>query len=201
MAKNNFKVTTNSRQILADLSSSNQKLLISNIRDLTRERAEVLQEKMVQEFFEHPITDELLKGVESSNVSGTLGGIGNLFSFIGFPAGSDPIAPITEELTRKILIRVTPKTGSRFNIQLSFPDKERIFNKTPIPWSFGRSWIDGIEKGISGLGQYLVGNNYKGSRSGGGIQSSKTIRSVKFKNTKYLSAILKKYEKNLRRLR
>ena len=38
----------------------------------------------MKEFDRHPITRELQQGPSSTNLSGTLGGTGNLFSFIGF---------------------------------------------------------------------------------------------------------------------
>ena len=62
-----------------------------------------------------------------------------------------------------------------------------------MPWASGRSWAKGIEQGISGLG-YLIKNNTSLSRSGAALQSSVKIRSSRYKNTPYISAILKKYK-------
>ena len=39
---------------------------------------------LIKQFESHPVTKEISGGSSSSNVSGTLGGYGNLFSFIGF---------------------------------------------------------------------------------------------------------------------
>jgi hypothetical protein len=35
-----------------------------------------------------------MAGPEATNISGTLGGVSNLFAFIGFDQGEQPIAPI-----------------------------------------------------------------------------------------------------------
>ena len=40
-------------------------------------------------FEEHPVTKEIDAGPGSNNSSGTLGGYGNLFTFIGFERGQD----------------------------------------------------------------------------------------------------------------
>ena len=45
---------------------------------------------LFQEFKSHPVTREIEGGPTASNSSGTLGGYGNLFTFIGFPFGSAP---------------------------------------------------------------------------------------------------------------
>jgi len=49
---------------------------------------------MISEFLNHPITVEIKTGPYAENISGTLNGYGNLFSFIGFSDGDDPINPI-----------------------------------------------------------------------------------------------------------
>ena len=57
-----------------------------------------IQQKFLKAFDEHPVTVELMNGPTSSNISRTLDGVGNLYSYIGFSAGTDPIRPL-----RKIL--------------------------------------------------------------------------------------------------
>ena len=69
-----------------------------------------------------------------------------------------------------------------------------------MPWATGRSWAKGIETGISGLGYYLL-KNTDSSRSGLGIQWPRKVRKKsKFKNTQYISALIKKYEKEFKNL-
>ena len=74
------------------------------------------------------------------------------------------------------------------------PDKEEIFNVTPLPWAAGISWAQRIEVGLSGLGQYM-NKNSPYSRSGKGIQSKNKVRGSRFSNTPYVSSFLNKWNK------
>jgi hypothetical protein len=116
-----------------------------------------------------------------------------LFAFIGFEENDDPIQPILNIL-ENIEIRFTKdiSIGSLFTITI--PEPSDIFAVTPMPWASGRSWAKGIESGISGLG-FLIKNNSSLSRSGAALQSSVKIRGGSYKNTQYISALLKKYKK------
>jgi len=164
-----------------------------------RAAIEKAQEEMIREFEEHLITQEIEGGPHASNTSGTLGGVGNLFSFIGFEEQADPISPIRSILRRAIKIKSLPP-GHKSLIQkfiITMPSKEAILERSPMPWASGRSWVDGIEKGISGLGQYLSGA-IESSRSGGGVQTKTKLRGGGFSNTSYLSEILNNFERNIK---
>ena len=153
---------------------------------------------MLREFDAHPVTKEINGGPHATNVSGTLGGKGNLFSFIGFSNGDRPTREVRELLqnsTKLIGIRKTMKGDLGFQIVIDLPNKEEIKRASPLPWAAARSWVVGIEQGLSGLGQYLVKPG--AGRSGGGIEIKGTLRSGKFKNTKYVSAILANLQGNL----
>lgn len=167
---------------------------------LRREMAPRVQEasmEMLHEFDMHPITIELNAGPSASNISGTLGGYGNLFSFIGFEAGDDPIEPLRRVLQRKMAFKVNKVNDKgKFAIIIDMPSKDEMYAVTPIPWLTGRSWIDGIERGLSGLGSYVYKKS-PNSRSGTGIQSSTPIRGGRLQNSKYLSEILRNFQKNL----
>ena len=67
-----------------------------------------------------------------------------------------------------------------------------------MPWVSGRSWAEGVEKGISGLGNYINRMTLSG-RSGQGIQTKNKVRSGQFRNTKYLSNILNNLKININR--
>ena len=57
---------------------------------------EKIKKQMLDEFLTHPVSVEILAGTEAQNSSGTLGGYGNLFSFIGFEKNDAPLEPIIE---------------------------------------------------------------------------------------------------------
>jgi hypothetical protein len=152
--------------------------------------------QMIAEFLNHPVTIEIKGGINASNISGTLGGgSGNLFSFIGFNAGDEPIEPILRLLESTTFDYVNA-SKKRINYRINLPTAKDVFSATPMPWATGRSWAKGIETGISGLGYYLR-KQTDSSRSGLGVQSPRKVRKAgsKFKNTSYISAFLKKYKK------
>lgn len=154
-----------------------------------------IKNQMISEFLNHPVTIELKGGLNASNISGTLRGRnGNLFSFIGFNSGEDPTKAI-EEVLQSTEFRFSRLTTKSIEFSVSVPDAKEVFAATPMPWAPGRSWAKGIESGISGLGYYL-NKVTADSRSGRGVQTSKKIsEGSRFKNTQYMSAILKKYKK------
>jgi len=159
-----------------------------------------IKDEFIDEFMNHPITQEIQGGISATNISGTLGGITNLYSFIGFDEGTDPIRPI-EELLKKSNYRIIYNNKSvDATVIFDIPTAAQIFEITPMPWAVGRSWARGIETGISGLGYYL--KKTKNSRSGLGVQSStEQVRAgVMFKNSKYISDLISRFNKELKQL-
>jgi len=158
-----------------------------------------IKAELIAEFLNHPVTQEIRQGPSASNISNTLSGVSNLFAFIGFEEGDDPIDPILKIFeSMDISFGGEIPMGAKFNI--SMPTALDIFSITPMPWASGRSWAQGIEKGISGLG-YLLRNRSSKSRSGEAVQSSVKIRSGGFKNTQYISALINKYSKKFSQLK
>ena len=69
-----------------------------------------------------------------------------------------------------------------------------------MPWAKGRSWVRGVEHGMSGIGQYMYGNkDFSQSRSGSAIQNKGKLRGGNFRNTSYISEIRRNFIKNLRK--
>ena len=69
----------------------------------------------IERFENHPVTLEIEGGPNASNLSGTLGGYGNLFSYIGFSAGENPTDPLRQYLNRKPRVYRTSKFVRRTN--------------------------------------------------------------------------------------
>ena len=157
------------------------------------------KQQMISNFENHPVTREIQAGVNASNISGTLGGYGNLFTFIGFDGG-DPTNAVSRMLSTNTRLIRKPATNTRGNrvryiYTIQYPSFGELGSATPLPWEPG-SWLRGIERGISGLGNYIY-HNYvvPTSRSGKGTQSDRQIRSAMYTRTKYMSAILKTFRK------
>lgn len=187
------------REIKQSLSGKNSsKNIENNLKtssgELIVKKVEKLKKEMISNFLRLPVTREIMAGPKSTNLSGTLGGYGNLFSFIGFSEGDRPIDPIVELLSQTNF-RVTRfnRNGSA-KLTIEMPSKEQIFKVTPLPWATGISWAQRIEVGMSGLGMYLNTSSPK-SRSSEGVQIKNKVRSGKFSNTSYVSAFLKKWQK------
>lgn len=156
-------------------------------------------ENSKQNFFsklsDHPVTREIESGPEGKNISKTLNGVGNLFSYIGFDKSSDPISTLTQVLDKYFNFKKTKiKNGKRFVI--SHPTLEKIKSATPMPWEGGNSWVVGIERGISGFSNYMY-KKFGGGRSGQGLQSESKIRGGEFRKTKYMTELINQFIKEI----
>ena len=174
-----------------------------------------IKNQALEEFDNHPVTQELLNP-EGGNISNTLGGYGDLFGFIGFEAGFNPIAPVRRELKSKIKFKGTdlsinyPRNkkgqfarGRRTRvIKVSFevPQLEDFDDSAQFQgWNGGRNWVKGIERGISGVSYYA---DYPRGRSERGLQLKRPItegpsnRPMGFKTTKYISKIISNFTNN-----
>jgi hypothetical protein len=161
---------------------------------------EKIKQDMLNEFDNHPVTREINDGISAFNISGTLDGITNLYSFIGFNEGDNPTKVIRDLLEKSTYKIITNTNGISSIASFEIPTSQEIFAITPMPWATGRSWARGIETGISGIGYYL--KIEKNSRSGLGIQNKKQVRSnIRFKNIAYISALINKFNTQLKNLK
>jgi hypothetical protein len=174
----------------------NNRTVKKMVRNIIEKEVEKEKALFRADFESHPVTQELEGGENASNISGTLGGYGNLFSFLGFNNGANPTTPV-KFLIQKILLDRNVQTSSNgFKIKVNIPSKEEFAAVARLPWESGRSWLLDMERGISGLGSFLYGR-FNTSRSGGGIQSKYKYSNRTFRPVKYFSQM---YNKFLRRL-
>lgn len=179
-----------------------QKEIFSNravkkmVRDIVEKEVEKEKAIFRADFESHPVTQELEGEESASNISGTLGGYGNLFSFLGFNKGANPTTPVKLLIQTILLDRNVKTTSDGFQIKVNIPSKEEFAAVSRLPWEGGRSWLIDMERGISGLGYFLYGR-FNASRSGGGIQSRYKYSNRTFRPVKYFSQM---YNKFIRRL-
>jgi hypothetical protein len=161
---------------------------------------EINKEILIKDFNTHAVTMEIEAGEEANNISGTLGHKGNLFSFIGFEEGTNPVSVVRgllNEIKLGNMKKVANSNVVEFKVEI--PSKEEFESVTKMPWETGRSWLYEIERAISGLSSYLYGQ-FKNSRSGTGIQADHEVNSSRtFTPVKYFGAMMEKFIDSLKK--
>jgi hypothetical protein len=188
----------NSKSISLKISNSNA--FQKRAEKIMEKRFEKAKDMFIKDFEKHPVSQEISDGPTASNSTNTLGGIGNLFSYIGFDAGAKPIDDLKDLLESKFSYKQkgTKTKGNKPIVlfQVSYPDLKDVKDETPMPWENGRSWVAGIERGISGFSNYMYKRFVEG-RSKEALQADKKVRSGSFKSVKYLSDIASKFKNNI----
>ena len=152
---------------------------------------------MMREFDRHPVTAELVAGPRAVNFSDTLGGYGNLFSFIGFKNGDEPTQDLRLLLEIATTFRQTVYRDRAWYFQVSTPTKRAIEGVTRMPWEEGNSWATGVEKGISGLSHYMF-KRWASGRSGYGFQLPyDNLEDSVFKTQPYMTEILANFRERI----
>jgi len=176
-----------------DLRSSPE--YVRGVKDIVTKEFEIIKNQFIRNFNNHKVTREIEAGPDSRNISGTLGGYGNLFSYIGFSKGDKPIEPI-RSLFKDIRINsINVNKFGQSSTFITYPRAQEIFAVTPLPWADSRSWAEGIERGLPGLGYFLSKDNI--GRSGAGVQVKKQVKQTKFQNVKYISSLINEFEKDI----
>ena len=158
------------------------------------------KQQMISRFLNHPVSMEIKGGPSASNLSGVTSGYGNLFSFIGFEKGSDPIEDLRKGLSLLTQLRKRKYEKLNWIFTVKLPDLNSLTPYSPMPWQSGASWAIEIEKGLSGLQNYLNRKNgIAKSKSGTGIQVKNNIREVTASRKKYLSKIFGDFVKDFRK--
>ena len=178
------KITINekgvAREIRTQLHKSSR--LNKEVEKRANIRFEKIKKDFIREFMNHRVTAELNSGA------------GELFYFIGFPPGSDPISPLLNLLEDRVFIRYRKfNRRGRAQFTINLPTPMEINRLSPMPWATGLSWVKGIETGIPNLGKFLAVDGRPSSRSGGGIQTKNEIDSYQFTKKPYLFQMLSKY--------
>ena len=164
-----------------------------------------LKEKTLKEFDGHSVTREIEGGTSATNSSGTLGGYGNLFTFIGFSRASTPIYPLRRTIEKAISFRLLKSVESpaqkkiKFNYRVSVPSEGEIHEASPMPWE-GGSWVEGVEYGMSNFSYYMYKKFGKG-RSGYGLQVDQELRMAIFSPRTYVTGILANFRRNLKAIK
>jgi len=191
----------NFNQVRSEVASSYEETLKKEGIIFAQEILKENLNKYINEIKNHPVSKELDGGPDSENISDTLNGKENLFAFIGFDNEDKPVDDLTE-LIRQNTFLDKRSTFDKKSFQLKFnifsPSMDEIKSATPLPFERGRSWVKGVEDGISGFGYYVYGILFPSSRSGRGIQSKNKVRAAAYKPVRYMSELYNNFIKSLK---
>lgn len=165
-----------------------------------------VRNRFFKEFRSHKVTQEIAEGNEAANISGTLGGYGNLYSFIGFDESNEnPILALEDYLQASIEVKREKYSNGQWRFRVTLPTLNQIEALTPMkPWS-SESWVTAVESYIPNIAHYMH-KEASASRSGMGIQIKGSIKnrpsggSVVFHPTPYLTPLLENLRANLQNL-
>ena len=161
------------------------------------------KDKLIDAFDNHDVTQELENGPEATS---RFLSVGNLFSLLGFNAGERPTDALRKILKKDIYLDKSSKIEVKQNLieikkQVWMPTQDdirrRAAEELPLEWT-DRSWLDLIERGITGFPWFLsnLGNRnkrkltFKSSRSGTGIETRANFDRGTVPPIKYMSELL-----------
>lgn len=157
---------------------------------------------LLAEFEAHPVTRELNAGPNAtSDIINTSRG-GNLFSLLGFGSSEKPteaVRQVLEEDLRLNTSQISREVRANtivFKIPVRMPSlgdfHKKVAKLSPLQWT-SRAFTDMMERGITGLPQYLFDSlrNFGGaSRSGTAIQVPHKVRNGSTPPIRYVSDLL-----------
>lgn len=194
---------------ILNLESIRSKVVNSNqLKALAAKNADrkfnAAHKELLNNIESNPLSQEIAKGPDGVTLGETVLRKGNLFSFIGFDAGSTPIKDLVEiykeETTIDLENPVVKKSLDKviYSFKVTLPSNDVLDQKAKMPFNtYAESWVTRIEKGISGLNSYIYHRYFKSnSHSGTGLQKDEAAGGT-FKQ-QYLTPILEKFKNKIR---
>ena len=175
---------------------SSNKVYQAEVRAIVKEQFEEKKAELIENFQDHPVTQEI-SNPNSSNISNTLGGYGNLYGFLGFEE-DDPTSPVEEVLHNKTKVNAVSMRNEEVTLKFTVPDLEDFDSAAALQWDT-KNWVKGIEKGISGFQSFMA---KEAGRSGKGFQIKGKVKPFagginRFQNTKYMTDLINKFKSSL----
>jgi hypothetical protein len=156
--------------------------------------------KLIQDFENSAITQELKQGPQGDNISQTLGGYGNLFAFLGFFDNQNPTEELENLLMNISMGKMATRKGNTVYYKVKTPDKSEVEDATRLNWGTNSSWAEGVESGdFAGDADlsHFIYTSWVNGRSKEGLQVQGQVRESEFEPKPYLSAILANFRERI----
>ncbi len=160
---------------------------------------ESLKKEVIEKISASDVSQEL---INHTNPSPILGTSGTLFGFLGLVEGQSVVPEIIQVVENTMSYSISRRLiRGGIKISVKIPSLEDF--RTPdleLPWEGGYSVVDAVEKGLSGLQNYIFKKS-PGSRSQEGVQTKNQVRGTKFTKHPWISPILKEVKNQAKNFR
>lgn len=199
MSNVSFKVDYAALGKIFEQKMDSDQRLANAVDTFVKKNFEKNKNLLLSEFSNHRITVELKNGPSASNISDTLGGRGNLFSFLGFFSSKSPTQEL-EALLNNIYIRRTTRRGKVYYYKINLPTPSQIADATKMNWGSGTSWAYAVENGNfngdAALSHYIY-KTWASGRSKKGVQIEGVYSESEFSPKPYLTVIFENFQKRI----
>lgn len=199
MSNVSFKVDYAALSKIFEQKMDSDQRLTNAVDNFVKKNFEKNKNLLLSEFNNHKITVELKNGPGASNISDTLGGYGNLFSFLGFFSSKNPTQEL-ENLLNNISIRKTTRRGKVYYYRINLPTQSQIAGATKMDWGSGTSWAYAVENGNfngdAALSHYIY-KTWISGRSKKGVQVKGVYSESDFSPKPYLTVIFESFQKRM----
>ena len=108
------------------------KFLRKDVESRLIKEFEILKQEMLAEFNNHPVTQELERGVDAD--PSAFVSKGSLFGFIGFNKNDEPVRTVRNMLESSYIAFIRVKNAI-VDFKIYYPSKEELFDATPLPYA------------------------------------------------------------------
>lgn len=179
----------NERLLRLAVLKQGEKVLVRQVRPLVELDFDAKKDQFMQEFEQHPVTQEIAEGPDAlSRITQLAMAGGNLFSFLGFKRSQKPIDALRTFFDRNIRLgrtRAGRLQGNKviFNTPIDLPTVAEVDefaarnSDTRLEWT-SRPFTSALSRGVAGFGQYLfnIAKGFPSSRSGPAVQVKGKLR-------------------------
>lgn len=151
---------------------------------------------------------QLLDNIDSHPVSQEIRSEGELFGLIGFDKKNlegfnqqDPVEDLINTVDKTTIIPTSSlsvtatshdKISGKYVIRITDKEDLESNDKLRFPWGLHKNWVLAIERGISGLTHFLIGDR-KSSRSGAGIQAKHPTGRTPYQPKSYFTDLINSF--------
>lgn len=190
-------------QLRREIEAQEARTIQPRMKEIMNKTFEEEKRALLKEFDNNSANKELKAGAQATSPSTRAG---NLYSFLGFVDGVQPVDELRNALEDGITKgRVTKANGRgqilKYNMEVRIPTMEELKRKTRLLVWIDRSFIDYIENGLDNLKRYIFdANGFRTSRSGTGIQINGDIKGKRpLRGRNYVTKMLSDFKNRLKK--